>query len=554
MSCPLHQSPAPAPQDFRQARKTARQKLQRSESFLRSLIQTIPDSIIVIDGRGIVQSFNFAAERNFGYAPGEVIGQNVSMLLPPAYAKKCDYYLERYKKTGEKNILLSRVEAEGMRKGGEVFPVELGVSEARVDDDVYFTCLLRDITEEKTTEKTLTEYRDHLELMVEKRTRDLAASEDNFRSVVENTPDFVTVVDRDGEILYCNRTDANFRLHYNEDPSPCKDCSMQCEYYGPDDVVRANEALTRTFDSGDTQIVEIRARGDNREIVWYSSRYGPIRKNNKVTAAIVISRDITQMKQAEEILQSVNVGLEQRVEDRTKELEMANKDLESFTYSVSHDLRAPLRSIEGFAKILASDYCDALHPDAVHYLERITQNIGFMNELVDDLLEFSRTNRQTMRLQNIEPQKIVNEVADLLLQSCPERSVIVHIDDLPKCIADPALLKIVFQNLLSNAFKYTQKTTEAEILIGVKSRDSVPVYSVSDNGVGFDMRYHEKMFGVFQRLHHRDEYEGTGVGLAIVQRIISRHGGRVWAKSEPGKGATFFFTVSPEHADDQKRE
>lgn len=236
--------------------------------------------------------------------------------------------------------------------------------------------------------------------------------------------------------------------------------------------------------------------------------------------------------------------LEHTVAERTKLLEAANKELESFSYSVSHDLRAPLRAMDGFSHILLEEHSEDLSPDAKRYLQLVRSNAQQMSNLIDELLAFSRLGRKPLNKQSVMPLDLVNNVLDELKDEQTGRQIDIVIGNLPACEADPILLKQVFVNLISNALKFTRKKEAARIEIGSQQRDSEVVYFIKDNGAGFDMQYAHKLFGVFQRLHSADEYEGTGVGLANVQRIINRHGGRIWAEGEVDKGATFYFTIN----------
>jgi signal transduction histidine kinase len=234
------------------------------------------------------------------------------------------------------------------------------------------------------------------------------------------------------------------------------------------------------------------------------------------------------------------------VTERTHQLEAANHELEAFSYSVSHDLRAPLRAISGFTAILLEDYSSALPEEGLGYLDRVKQNGDHMGHLIDDLLNFSRLGRQALRVQRVRTRAVVDRALAQLAPVIAGHQVELVVGDLPDCDSDPDLLEQVFVNLLSNAFKYSGKREGARVEVGARADDSSagPVYFVKDNGAGFDMRYVEKLFGVFQRLHRREDYEGTGVGLAIVQRIVARHGGRVWAEAKVNQGATFYFTLS----------
>ncbi len=226
------------------------------------------------------------------------------------------------------------------------------------------------------------------------------------------------------------------------------------------------------------------------------------------------------------------------------ELQTSNKELEAFSYSVSHDLRGPLRAIDGYSSMVLEDYADSLPPEGRRYLERVRGSAKQMGHLIDDLLAFAQLARQEIARRRFEPRPLVEECVEKLRAETGKRDVECDIGELPACEADAALLRQVFLNLIGNAFKYTGKAARPRVEIGCERRDGEDVYYVRDNGAGFDMKYADKLFGVFQRLHRNEEFEGTGVGLAIVQRIVARHGGRIWAQSEPGKGATFYFTLA----------
>ncbi len=242
-------------------------------------------------------------------------------------------------------------------------------------------------------------------------------------------------------------------------------------------------------------------------------------------------------------LRETATWLERRVRERTADLEAANRELEAFSYSVSHDLRAPLRAIDGFSRLAISDAGDELPQEAKRYLQMIRCSVSEMNDLIAALLAFSRSTRQQMHRTQINMNDIIGAVIDATRRETQDRSIEFRVEELPPCQADPTLIKQVFANLISNAVKYTGRADPAIVEVSGWHDGDVPVYRVRDNGVGFDPARADRLFGVFQRLHRADEFPGNGVGLATVQRIVSRHGGRVWFEAEPGAGATFYFSV-----------
>jgi signal transduction histidine kinase len=259
----------------------------------------------------------------------------------------------------------------------------------------------------------------------------------------------------------------------------------------------------------------------------------------------ILRAEVEERGRAERKIHELNVDLERRVNERTQELTRTNKELESFSYSVAHDLRAPLRHIDGFARPLMETYALEI-PERQHYLDRILAAVKHMGHLVDNLLNLARIGRTQIVRERVNLGDLAQRaIADFSAET-ERRGVEWQVEALPEVDGDPGLLGLVFSNLLSNAAKFTRNSKHPEIQVGAQSRNGQTSIFVRDNGVGFDTRYADKLFGVFQRLHREEDFEGTGVGLATVQRIIHRHGGEVWAESELGKGATFYFTLGPQ--------
>lgn len=301
----------------------------------------------------------------------------------------------------------------------------------------------------------------------------------------------------------------------------------------PDDRTMVSDKVSGIFKTLEPYTFEHRLIKKDGTIAWVLARGKVLEKNGDHVLKIAgTGQDITEEKNYQEVL-----------EKRQRSLEAVNKELEAFCYTISHDLRSPLRAIDGFGKMLAEDYTDKLDKEGVRILDVIRNNAQFMGSLIDDLLDFSRLNRKDLVKNRFEMKVMVESVLEELKQANPENNAKVILKDLPEAFADKTMIHQVWQNLLSNAFKFTSKKEQGIIEIGSKEGESENIYYVKDNGAGFDMKYKNKLFHVFQRLHSMEEFTGTGVGLATVQRIILRNGGTVWADGAVNEGATFYFSL-----------
>lgn len=280
--------------------------------------------------------------------------------------------------------------------------------------------------------------------------------------------------------------------------------------------------------------------GQKRLISWNNSVLYD--SAGEIISTISSGEDITEKREAEEIIKRMNFELEEKVRERTEELEMLNKDLESFSYSISHDLRAPLRHIQGFSELLKQHISDK-DSQLSKYISMILNSSNEMGIMIEKLLEFSKFGRKVLKKSQLDLNSILNDILISIEEDTKNRVIVWDIQNLPKITGDEHLIKIALSNLISNAVKYTSKRDSARIEIGFYPKASGNVIYVKDNGAGFDMNFSEKLFGVFQRLHGAEEFDGTGIGLAIVKRIVNKHGGQVWASGKQGKGATFYISL-----------
>jgi PAS domain S-box-containing protein len=506
-------------------RRQTEEALRASEKQIKQLIDLSPIAMVVSSGlEEHVESVNDKFIELFGYTIEDI--PDAAHWWPLAYPD--ENYREKIKAQwqarikqviGDKNEI-KPMEATVVCKDGSRRYVEFRLSSVGQRHLTTFV----DLTERRQAEQALHE------------------SEERFRSFVEKANDIVYTVSPDGVFTYVS---PNWKEILGHEVSEVEGKPFEL-FVHPDDFAVCRAILQKAFVSGEKQSgFEYRVKHRDGGWQWHTSNASVIRDTaGGITAFLGIARNITERKRAEEEIRKLNQELEQRVVDRTAQLQSANKELEAFAYSVSHDLRAPLRHIDGFVGLLQNRMKSSLDDQSRHYMETIADSANKMGILIDDLLSFSRMGRNEMSKSQVDLEKLVQDVIQELRPESEGRDIQWKISPLPMVVCDRAMLRVIWVNLISNALKFTRPREVAQIEIGCERSDKIEaVIFIRDNGVGFDMQYADKLFGVFQRLHRQEDFEGTGIGLANVHRIISRHGGRIWAEGKIDQGATFYFSL-----------
>jgi PAS domain S-box-containing protein len=518
-------------------RKNAEKALTESEARFRSLFEQSADAILLLEN-GVFTDCNPATvEMMRAGSKQQMLSLHPSRLSPPSQpdgrpsAEKADEMIRIALERGS-----HRFEWIHRRLDGTDFPVEILLTSIATEDRQVIHTVWRDITERKQIELALQEAHDELERKVQERTAALSEANALLQALMDNMPDHIYFKDTKSRFIRNSQSQAN--LLGLRDPSEAVGKTdfdffphAAKSYAEEQEVMRSGRPLV--------DFEEWVLWPDGREM-WVSTTKMPLRNSEGETIGIFgISRDITERKRSEQAIRQLNADLEKQAE----QLQAANKELEAFSYSVSHDLRAPLRAIDGYTRILVEDYESILDDEGKRICGVISREAQRMGQLIDDLLAFSRLGRKEMYASRIDMKALAASVFDELLKEEKRENIDFNLRDLPMAQGDSSLIRQVWVNLLSNAIKFTSKKGRAIIEVGSQESTDEDIYYVRDNGAGFDMEYSNKLFGVFQRLHSESEFNGTGVGLAIVQRIIRRHDGRVWAEGEVEQGATFYFAL-----------
>lgn len=544
---------------------TERKRAEAAAYHWAAIVESSDDAIIGLTLDGVVTSWNPAAQKIYGYTAEEAIGQPMFLAIPAEQRGEARLILDRIRR-GER---VAHFETVRVRKDGRRFNISLTISPITDDHGVIVgaSAIARDVTERKRAEAAIRTLNAELDQRVAERTaavfatneqlqreiierkrmeETLRRSEAKFRLMFNSANDAMFILNLQGQFLEVNQVTCD-RLQYTRDEllqMTVKDLDP------PEFAARVGERIRQTLEDGYAVFETAHIRRDGVVIpVEVSARAIDYESEPAILSVV---RDITERKQAENRIKRLNDDLKQRA----LKLESANKDLEAFSYSVSHDLRAPLRAVDGFSTMLLDRYGAQLDAQGRHYLQRVQEGAQRMGELINDLLVLSRITRSEMHSQVVDLSALARTIVTDLRKTQPERQVAFLIADDVVVDGDAGLLRAALENLLGNAWKYTSKHLAARIEFGVSHQDGQPVYFVRDDGVGFDMTYVGKLFGAFRRLHAADEFEGTGIGLATVQRIIHRHGGRVWAEGAVQQGATFYFTLpqSAVHYEDAPSE
>lgn len=494
---------------------TERKQTQEALTLFRALIEHATDIIEIAEPEtGRFLDVNKQACLAHGYTREEFLTLTINQINPVTAARPWKETVDELQNFGS----IVR-ESKHQRKDGSIFPVEINITYVRLDRD-YIISVVRDITKRKQADEAL------------------RASEERYRALYHENPSMFFSLDDQGNIISLNDFGAS-QLGYTIEELEGK--PVIDIFYEEDHGAMNEQFQACLHDPWQVYRWQFRKVRKDGSLMWVEEFARTVNGPDGDVHMQIVCQDISERKRVEQQIRKLNQELEERVAERTIQLEAANQELEAFAYSISHDLRAPLRHIGGFLELFRISTETTLDEQSLHYLATISDATRRMGLMIDALLSFSRTSRRKMSEVEVDLGILVQDVVHDFDLDIIGREIQWHLTTLPKIIGDPTLLRMVFENLISNALKFTKSRTPTKIEIGwLPGEEDEIVVFVRDNGVGFDMDYADKLFGVFQRLHRADEFEGTGIGLANVRRIIERHGGKTWAEAQPGVGATFY--------------
>jgi PAS domain S-box-containing protein len=511
--------------------------------LLQVLMDNFPDTVYFKDAKSRFVFINKAQCNVLGVKSKEEAYEKTDFdFFAPEHAKAAYKDEQRIIKT--KKPLVSKIEQ--IRRADGQYRWVTATKEPIIDekgDVIGIIGISRDISELKTVQEALEE------------------SEERLQQIIEFAPDGIFTIEKEeGTVTTCNP--ALTRITGYTKDELCGIEFVKLPFLTDSEDIKYLSQIEFSITGNVLKPFELPCKKKDGISIWLEMHVSSLKRHGSQMALLVISRDITERKLAEEALKGAYVAIEQRVnelaklkakiEETNKLLQQSNSDLENYTYVVSHDLKAPLRAIKAFSTFLVEDYGEKLDPNAQDYLQRIVNAVSNMDELIEDLLLLSRVGRKFMEVEEVDLNQLVNEILIDIEPTIIKRRGKVSYADLPRLRIQQVWLKQLFLNLIDNGLKFNKSETST-VEISCEEKDGVYQFQVKGNGIGIDKKYHDRLFNIFERLHTREEYEGTGIGLTTCKKIVQQFGGRIWVESEVGKGSTFVFTI-PKNINLQKKE
>jgi PAS domain S-box-containing protein len=493
---------------------------KRTEEKFRSLLESAPDAMVIVDKQGRINLINVQTETLFGYTREELIGREVEILIPGRFVGNHSHHRENFFANPKVRSMGVGLELFGKKKDGTEFPVEISLSPLNIDNNMLVSAAIRDVTERKQAEQKIRE------------------NEQMFSSLFYKSPIMKAIADADsGKYIDVNDSFADFMGYRKEEILGKTSLDLNLMVLPGE----RKKIFSDIQSKGYVREVETEINPSNGNARWVSTNIDRVNLNGRdclITAAI----DITEKKKLEQKLMEANVDLETKIYQRTEQLERQNAELEQFAYIASHDLQEPLRMVASFMQLLKSRYKDKLDADGQEFIHFAVDGATRMKQLISDLLNYSRTGREA-QITDVDIANVLGEVQKNLMASINESKAVIHYGSLPVIKADRTQMLQLFQNLISNAIKFRKDSDVPSVQIDAKQENGHWLFSVKDNGIGIEREYSNKVFVIFRQLHDKAKYGGTGIGLAIAKKIVERHRGKIWFESELGKGTTFYFTL-----------